>query len=250
MKLMGLDALLQRMNEAYHLDENISVQEHLDAIHLTTDANGRIKATARRLVETVRANRRKFGGLDSFLQEFGLSNRVNHELVDGAVRVIVAGSAVVAVIGHRIWGSVPYRDGPGNPEQAVTDLVIVVPDTGRARRRVVHERVELRGRLRGRGVAKVHEKHDDVLLPRGARAMGGPGSWRRARPSVGLAGEFRRLPGLRHHEMGAVVPGHRGRGSHRARLGHGRQEARERGGEGDRRQNKRTEAPHDFRSRE
>src|SRR3989304_133833 len=75
MKLMGLDALLQRMNEAYHLDENISVQEHLDAIHLTTDANGRIKATARRLVETVRANRRKFGGLDSFLQEFGLSNR-------------------------------------------------------------------------------------------------------------------------------------------------------------------------------
>ena len=73
--LTDLDALMQRMNDAYHQDENTSVQEYLDAIRLTPDANGRIKTTARKFVETVRANRKRFGGLDSFLQEFGLSTR-------------------------------------------------------------------------------------------------------------------------------------------------------------------------------
>jgi RHH-type proline utilization regulon transcriptional repressor/proline dehydrogenase/delta 1-pyrroline-5-carboxylate dehydrogenase len=69
----SLDALMQRMNDAYHLDENTSVKEYLNAISLTPDAKGRIKNTARTFVETVRANRKRFGGLDSFLQEFGLS---------------------------------------------------------------------------------------------------------------------------------------------------------------------------------
>src|SRR3990172_7341559 len=73
--LTDLDALMRRMNDAYHLDENAAVQEYLDAISLTPDAKGRIKATARKFVETVRANRKRFGGLDSFLQEFGLSTR-------------------------------------------------------------------------------------------------------------------------------------------------------------------------------
>lgn len=73
--MTDLDALMQRMNEAYHLDENTSVKEYLDACRFTPDANDRIKATARKFVETVRANRKWLGGLDSFLQEFGLSTR-------------------------------------------------------------------------------------------------------------------------------------------------------------------------------
>ena len=70
-----LDTLIVRMNDAYHLGENAAVQENLDAIHLGADANNRIKATAKQFVETVRANRKRFGGLDSFLQEFGLSTK-------------------------------------------------------------------------------------------------------------------------------------------------------------------------------
>ncbi|MBI3440474.1 MAG: bifunctional proline dehydrogenase/L-glutamate gamma-semialdehyde dehydrogenase PutA, partial [Proteobacteria bacterium] len=48
---------------------------YLDTIPLTPEANKRIKTTARKFVETVRAHRKRFGGLDSFLQEFGLSTR-------------------------------------------------------------------------------------------------------------------------------------------------------------------------------
>ncbi len=73
--MSNLDALMTRMNEAYHLDENASVKEYLDAISLTSDANTRIKTTAKKLVETVRAKRKMFGGLDSFLQEFGLTTK-------------------------------------------------------------------------------------------------------------------------------------------------------------------------------
>jgi len=73
--MTDLDALMQRINDSYHLDENISVKECLAAIPLTPEANSRIKATARKFVETIRSNRKRFGGLDSFLQEFGLSTR-------------------------------------------------------------------------------------------------------------------------------------------------------------------------------
>ncbi len=73
--LPDLDALMRRMNDAYHLDENISVQEHLETLRLPPEATARIKATARNFVETVRAKRKLFGGLDSFLQEFGLSTK-------------------------------------------------------------------------------------------------------------------------------------------------------------------------------
>lgn len=73
--MTDLNALMRRMNEAYHLDEDISVKEYLDACRFTSDASARIKATARKFVETVRANRSRLGGLDSFLQEFGLSTR-------------------------------------------------------------------------------------------------------------------------------------------------------------------------------
>ncbi len=70
-----LRTLMQRMNDAYHLDENVAVQAYLDAIPLTAEADARIRAKAKILVETVRAKRSTFGGLDSFLQEFGLTTR-------------------------------------------------------------------------------------------------------------------------------------------------------------------------------
>jgi RHH-type proline utilization regulon transcriptional repressor/proline dehydrogenase/delta 1-pyrroline-5-carboxylate dehydrogenase len=68
-------ALKDAMNEAYHLDENRSVEEHLKMIAIQNDGRGRIKATARGLIEKVRENRRKFGGVDKFLNEFGLTTK-------------------------------------------------------------------------------------------------------------------------------------------------------------------------------
>ena len=73
--MSNLDTLMTRMNEAYHLDENASVKEYLEAVRLTPDANMRIKTLAKKFVQTVRDNRKRFGGLDSFLQEFGLSTK-------------------------------------------------------------------------------------------------------------------------------------------------------------------------------
>ncbi len=65
--------LKNNLNAAYHLDENISVKEHLDLVNIPPAGKTRIKDKARIFVETVRANRRRFGGLDKFLQEFGLT---------------------------------------------------------------------------------------------------------------------------------------------------------------------------------
>ena len=65
--------LKTRLNAAYHLDENASVAAHLALINISGDGKARIRATARKLIETMRANRKKFGGLDRFLQEFGLT---------------------------------------------------------------------------------------------------------------------------------------------------------------------------------
>jgi RHH-type proline utilization regulon transcriptional repressor/proline dehydrogenase/delta 1-pyrroline-5-carboxylate dehydrogenase len=69
----NLAEIKDRLNNAYHLDENLSVQENLARINISSDGNERIRNTARGLAETVRANRKRFGGLDKFLQEFGLS---------------------------------------------------------------------------------------------------------------------------------------------------------------------------------
>ena len=63
------------LNDAYHLDENISVAEHLALIPLDDAATLRVKGKARQLIQTVRDNRRRFGGIDRFLNEFGLSTR-------------------------------------------------------------------------------------------------------------------------------------------------------------------------------
>ena len=64
-----------RLNEAYHLDENASVAEHLRLITLDSLQKNTIRETARKLIQTVRDNRRRFGGVDRFLNEFGLTTR-------------------------------------------------------------------------------------------------------------------------------------------------------------------------------
>jgi RHH-type proline utilization regulon transcriptional repressor/proline dehydrogenase/delta 1-pyrroline-5-carboxylate dehydrogenase len=61
------------INDAYHLDENAAVRELLAQLILSPESKARIKTTAYNLVQTVRANRKRFGGLDRFLQEFGLT---------------------------------------------------------------------------------------------------------------------------------------------------------------------------------
>ena len=63
------------LNDAYHLDENKSVEEHLALLSLDEAATLRIKGKARQLIQNVRDNRRRFGGLDRFLNEFGLTTR-------------------------------------------------------------------------------------------------------------------------------------------------------------------------------
>ena len=68
-------ALKEAMNEAYHLDETRSIDELLKSIALPADGKTRIRETARGLIQQVRDNRRKFGGVDKFLNEFGLSTK-------------------------------------------------------------------------------------------------------------------------------------------------------------------------------
>ncbi|MEZ0226167.1 MAG: bifunctional proline dehydrogenase/L-glutamate gamma-semialdehyde dehydrogenase PutA [Alphaproteobacteria bacterium] len=67
--------LKDSMNEAYHLDENASVEEHLKLIDMGSQGRQNIRGKARELIEKVRENRRKYGGVDRFLNEFGLTTR-------------------------------------------------------------------------------------------------------------------------------------------------------------------------------
>lgn len=69
------DHLKSCINHAYHIDENAAVAELLDQISFSDEQKSRITAQATSLIETVRTNRKRFGGLDSFLQEFGLSTK-------------------------------------------------------------------------------------------------------------------------------------------------------------------------------
>ena len=57
----------------YRADESKCVRELLHQLDIASDAKGRIQATARRLVEAVRA--RAKGGIDAFLHEYGLSTQ-------------------------------------------------------------------------------------------------------------------------------------------------------------------------------
>lgn len=61
--------------ERYRLDETAAVESLISAARLLPEERSRIQAEATRLVEGVRKARAKFGMLDAFLQEFGLSTR-------------------------------------------------------------------------------------------------------------------------------------------------------------------------------
>ena len=64
-----------RIQTAYKVDEIKAVEHLLSLIDMSPTAKGLIAKQARRLVEHVRANRRKAAGLDIFLQEYDLSTK-------------------------------------------------------------------------------------------------------------------------------------------------------------------------------
>jgi RHH-type proline utilization regulon transcriptional repressor/proline dehydrogenase/delta 1-pyrroline-5-carboxylate dehydrogenase len=63
------------LNDTYHQDEAAALAALLPLATLDDAAKTRVRATARGLIQTVRDNRKKFGGLDRFLNEFGLTTR-------------------------------------------------------------------------------------------------------------------------------------------------------------------------------
>lgn len=65
--------LKDALNDVYHQDENAALSALLGAVALDASATARIQTRARALVQSVRDNRKRFGGLDRFLQEFGLT---------------------------------------------------------------------------------------------------------------------------------------------------------------------------------
>ena len=71
----SLPQLFDAIDAAYYMDETACLERLLQNLPLTPEQDLKISAHAAKLVETVRANRSHFGGLDSFLQEFGLSTR-------------------------------------------------------------------------------------------------------------------------------------------------------------------------------
>lgn len=75
LKIRHMKSKSQNLNDAYHLDENQSVAEHLSLIQMTADGKTRIKNRARNLIQNVRDNRKRFGGVDKFLNEFGLTTK-------------------------------------------------------------------------------------------------------------------------------------------------------------------------------
>lgn len=66
---------LPPLNDIYHVDENKIVDELLAQLPFDAAATLRIQGKARQLIQTVRDNRRRFGGIDRFLNEFGLTTR-------------------------------------------------------------------------------------------------------------------------------------------------------------------------------
>ncbi len=89
-------ALKNNMNEAYHLPENAAVDECLSLINLSQDGKLNIRNKARDLIQNVRENRRRFGGVDKFLNEFGLTTKEGIALMclaEALLRIPDAGTA-------------------------------------------------------------------------------------------------------------------------------------------------------------
>ncbi len=74
--LPPLDVLRDRLMAAYHQDENESVNDLLAQLHgYDGRLKERVRGRARGLIQHVRDNRRTFGGVDRFLNEFGLTTK-------------------------------------------------------------------------------------------------------------------------------------------------------------------------------
>ena len=74
--LPDTNTLKQQMMQFYHQDENKAVDRLLALLDgYDAPAQARIKERARGLIQHVRDNRRTFGGVDKFLNEFGLTTK-------------------------------------------------------------------------------------------------------------------------------------------------------------------------------
>src|SRR5687768_6999272 len=71
---LALDPARARIGALYRADEATVVRDLLERTDLPERRWQRIEAEARRLIEAVRGNRRNEGGLDAFLQEYGLDS--------------------------------------------------------------------------------------------------------------------------------------------------------------------------------
>ena len=69
------DPLRRRLRQAYRVDETASVEALLSAADLPAETLDRIAVRARKLVQSVRAERVGQGGLDAFLHEYQLTSR-------------------------------------------------------------------------------------------------------------------------------------------------------------------------------
>ncbi len=69
------DLLRRRLRQAYRADETASVEAVLSAAELPAETLDRIAERARKLVQSVRAERVGQGGLDAFLHEYQLTSR-------------------------------------------------------------------------------------------------------------------------------------------------------------------------------
>lgn len=65
----------QALRETFLADENAALAQLLPVARMAGDANERVMAEARRLVESVRNRRQQEGGMQSFLQEYDLSSQ-------------------------------------------------------------------------------------------------------------------------------------------------------------------------------
>ncbi len=70
-----VSAVAERVNPRYLAEEESLVRELADLARVDSEEAARIRATAIRLVEAVRRNRRRVSGLDAFLQQYDLSSQ-------------------------------------------------------------------------------------------------------------------------------------------------------------------------------
>ncbi len=68
-----LDNITEQIRELYHADETECLESLLLNLDVDAKVNSNIHNFASDLVHNVRANRKRFGGLDTFLQKFGLN---------------------------------------------------------------------------------------------------------------------------------------------------------------------------------